>query len=112
MTQTLCPEHLAPSLVAAVGGPIRDARHDLDRLIEDQKTAMRFAIAHHLPILTMAADRNGAYLVVAPTRHIYTLFGDECAQWRRHVDGAVTTEYWLGCIGHIRVFWREVKCMH
>lgn len=106
----VCPEYLAPSLAVPAGGPIKDARCDLERLLEDQKEAMRFAIANKLPILTLAADRNGAYIVVAPARHIYTLFGDECGLWRRHVDNGLTTEHWLGCIGHIRVFWREVKC--
>jgi hypothetical protein len=106
------PEYLAPSLNPAVGGPIPDARADIDRLLEDQKEAMRFALAQSLPILTLGADRNGAYVVVAPAKHIYKVFGDECGQWRRHVDAGLTTEYWLGCIGHIRVFWREVKCTH
>lgn len=106
------PEFLAPSLnvptrVAMNGG---DARTDIDTLLADQKAAWEFAMANRLAILATAADRNGAYLVVAPAKHIYKLFGEECGMWRRHSDAGLTTEHWLGCIGHIRVFWREVKC--
>lgn len=108
----ICPEYLAPSLAVPAGGPIPDARLDIERLLEDQKEAMRWAINASVPILTMAADRNGAYIVVAPVKHIYALFGEECGQWRRHTENGLTTEHWLGCIGHIRVFWREVKCTH
>lgn len=108
----ICPEYLAPSLNPPSGGPIKDARADIDRLLEDMKEGMRFAIAQRLPILTMAADRNGAYLVVAPVKHIKALFGDECGLWRRKVDAGMTTEHWLGCCGHIRFFWREIKCTH
>lgn len=103
-----CPEYLSPSLLVPVGGPIPDARLDIERLLEDMKTGMRFAAAKHLPILTMAADRNGAYIVIAPTKTLKTLFGDECAPWRREVSHGLLTEHWLGLVGHIRFFWREV----
>lgn len=106
------PEFLYPALSITAGGPMADARTDIARLLDDQKTAWDFAAAKNLAVLTVAADRNGAYLVVAPSKDIYTLFGDECGQWRRHTENGLLTEYWLGCIGHIRVFWREVKCVH
>lgn len=108
--QPTCPEFLVPSLNITAGGAMADARHDIERLLADQKTAWDFARTKGLAVLTVAADRNGAYLVVAPSKDIYTLFGEECGQWRRHVDAGTTIKYWLGCIGHIRVFWREVKC--
>lgn len=106
------PEIFGPSFTPAPGGPIgtKDARLDFASLTIDMKTAWDFAIAKALPVLNVAADRNGAYLVIAPTKDIYELFGDECGQWRRHTDNGMTTEYWLGRIGHIRVFWREFKC--
>lgn len=106
------PEILAPSLCQPVRGPINgaDQRLDFAALQDDMKLAWDFATAKGLSVLTVAADRNGAYLVVAPHPSIYALFGDECGQHRRHVDHGLTTEHWLGCIGHIRVFWREVKC--
>lgn len=105
------PEMMYPSLNIVAGGPINgEARREVDSYLGDIKTAMDFATAKHLAVLTMAADRNGAYLVVAPHPTIYALFGDECGQWRRHTENGLTTEHWLGCIGHIRVFWREVKC--
>lgn len=110
MPGTTLPEYLAPSLAPAVGGPIQDARMDINDMIDDMREGMRWATAQKVPVLSMACDRNGAYLVVAPVKHIYTLFGAECGQWRRHVENGLTTEHWLGCIGHIRVFWREVKC--
>jgi hypothetical protein len=109
-----CPEFMAPSLNPPTRGAINrgDARSDIDALLADQKTAWNFAVAHNLAILSVNADRNGAYLVVTPNKDIYKLFGDECGMWRRHVEGGLTTEHWIGCIGHIRVFWREVKCVH
>ncbi len=106
----VCPEFLKPALNLMAGGPMGDARTDVDKLLADQKAAWDFAKAKGLAVLTMAADRNGAYLVVAPSKDIYALFGEECGQWRRHSEAGLLTEYWLGCIGHIRVFWREVKC--
>ena len=106
------PEFLSPSLCQPVRGPINgaDQRLEFASLIDDMKTAWDFAVAKGLAVLTVAADRNGAYLVVAAHPSIYALFGDECGQHRRHVDNGMTTEHWLGCIGHIRVFWREVRC--
>lgn len=105
-----CPEYFAPSMAVPVGGAIADARTNLEQLFEDMQTGMLYANTKHLPILTIAADRNGAYLVVAPTRDIYKLFGNECATWRRQVEGQMTVEHWFGMVGHIRFFWREVKC--
>lgn len=114
----LAPEHMLPSLHAPVGGPIngeraKDYRCDFEQLQADMRTAWDFAAAQHLPVLTAACDRNGAYLVVAPSKHIYKLFGDEAACWQR-VPGknGVVVEHWMGAIGHIRVFWRDVKCTH
>lgn len=104
-----CMEHLAPSLAAPVGGPIRDARMEIGQLMTDMQTAVDFCTAQHIPVLTIAADRNGAYLVVAPAAHLRVLFGDECTCWRRGVSGHLVTEHWIGLIGHIRVFWREVN---
>lgn len=106
------PEFLAPSLCQPVRGPINsaDQRLDFAALQADMKQAWDFATAKGLSVLTVAADRNGAYLVVAPHPSIYALFAGECGQHRRHVGHGLTTEHWLGCIGHIRVFWREVKC--
>lgn len=105
------PEFLAPSLNPPARGPINgEARMDVENLLADMKTAWDFATSKHLAVLTMAADRNGAYRVVAPHPTIYALFGDECGQWRQHTENGLTTEHWLGCIGHTRVFWREVKC--
>ncbi len=106
-----CPEFLAPALLPPTRGSITsDARLSIGSLMDDMKTAWDFAVAKKLAVLNVAADRNVAYLIVAPSRDIYTLFGDECGQWRRHTENGITTEHWLGCIGHIRVFWRETKC--
>ena len=106
-----CPEFMAPSLISPPSVAInRDARTDIVALLNDQKSAWDFAVANNIAVLAVAADRNGAYLVVAPSKNIYVLFGDECSMWRRHTDAGLTTEHWLGCINHIRVFWREVKC--
>lgn len=106
------PELFFPSLCQPVRQPInsKDQRLDFDALQADMKMAWDFAVAKGLSVLTVAADRNGAYLVVAAHPSIYALFGEECAQHRRHVEHGLCTEHWLGCIGHIRVFWREVKC--
>lgn len=105
------PEILAPAMVPAVGGPIADARLSVDRMFEDMKTAMRFAVRNNLPILTMATDRNGAYLIVAPASHIYDVFGEECGLLKRDTEGGVMVEFWLGCADNVRIFWREVKCI-
>lgn len=103
------PEILAPAMLPAVGGPIADARLSLERMFEDMKTAMRFAIRNNLPILTMATDRNGAYLIVAPVSHIYNVFGEECGLLKRDPEGSLMIEHWLGCADNVRIFWREVK---
>lgn len=102
-------EILSPAALPAVGGPIDDARCNIDRLFEDMKAAMRFAIRHSLPILTMAVDRNGAYLVIAPVSHVYTLFGDECSRIKSKPEGGLMVEQWLGCMDNVRVFWREFR---
>lgn len=105
------PEILAPAMLPAVGGPIADARLSIDRMFEDMKTAMRFAVRNNLPILAMATDRNGAYLVVAPVSHIYAVFGPECGLIKRDPEGGLMIEHWLGCADNVRIFWREVKCV-
>ena len=111
-------EHLAPALNVPVGGPInghrqKDYRTDFDRLQADMASAWRFATKHHLAVLTVAGDRNGAYLVIAPSPKLKTLFGDEAARWRMDpATNGMRVEYWLGLIGNIRVFWREVTCVH
>lgn len=108
-----CPEHLAPSFNAAVGGPLSgDARCDIDKLLADIRSAWDWAAANQVAVLSVNADRNGAYLVIAPSQKLHRLFGDECAQWRQHTQDGLRTENWIGCIGHIRVFWWEVTCVH
>lgn len=115
--QNLVPEHLAPAFFHIPSGPInghreRDYRCDFDKLQADMRTAWEFAIAKHIAVLTVGADRCGTYLIVAHSRQLHTLFGNECAWVQRKVDAGLRTEIWLGCIGHIRVFWREVTCVH
>lgn len=112
------PEHLAPVFAwPNIDGPMnghrdRDARCDIATALADQRTAFDWATSKQLAVLSVNADRNGAYLCVAPSPMIYTLFGEECAWIQRKVENGLSTELWLGCIGHIRVFWREVKCVH
>jgi hypothetical protein len=111
----IIPEHLAPAFFAPVGGPINgnrriDYRVDFDRLQEDMRTAWRFAVEKHLAVLQVSGDRNGAYLVVAASPRLTAIFGEECCQWVTRTENGLTTEHWVGCIDHIRVFWREVKC--
>ncbi|WP_306603882.1 hypothetical protein [Azonexus sp.] len=113
------PEHLSPSLAQPVGGPIngqreKDHRCDFERLQKDQRTAWAFAQRHHLAVLTVAADRNGAYLVVAPAQRLLSIFDDECACWRSEPsNNGMKIEHWVGLAnGNIRVFWRDVKCAH
>lgn len=110
------PEHLAPAFSAPIPkGPINDAgdaRYDIDKLLHDQRQVWDWAVANRLAVLSVNGDRCGAYLCVAPTRNIYTLFGDECSQVQRKTKNGLCTETWLGLVGHIRVFWREVKCVH
>lgn len=112
------PEHLAPLLnwhgvTGAISGTRSgDARADIDRLLADIRTAYDWAASKQVAILSVNADRNGAYLFVAASPRLHTLFGEECAWIKRSVDCGLETTLWLGCIGHIRVFWREVKCAH
>ncbi len=123
----LYPEHLSPVFDwPAVGGPLnatspkagtsgernQDARCDIDKLLEDMRSAWAWAKASHVAVLSVDADRNGAYLRLAASPRLRTLFGDECAMIQRHEKADLRTETWLGCIGHIRVFWREVTCVH
>lgn len=109
---TPVPEILSPASLPAVGGPIGDARRNIDQMVEDMKTAMRFAIRNSLPILTMAVDRNGAYLVIAPVGHAREVFGDECGLISAKPEGGMVVEQWLGCVDNVRVFWREFKPAH
>lgn len=106
------PEHLIPAFHPPVGGPIRFDFRNFETMMADLRTASDFARAQQLAILQMAFDRNGAYLVIAPSPRLYKIFGNECAWVQRKVEHGLRIEHWLGCIGHIRVFWREVKCMH
>lgn len=114
----VCPEHLAPVFAwHGIGGPMtgnpdRDARCDIKAIFTDLRTAWDWAAAKHLAVLSIAADRNGAYLCLAASPVLHTLFGDECIRVTRIVQGTLATELWLGYIGHIRVFWREVTCVH
>lgn len=111
------PEHLAPIFNwPAIGGPLvaqqSDARCDIEKLLADQRTAFAWAQAEHLAVLSMNADRNGAYLVIAPSARLAGLFGDEMACVLRRDEGGVQIKFWMGCIDHIRIFWREVTCVH
>ena len=116
------PEHLAPVFDwPAVGGPLnsanpnaraRDARCDIDQLLADIRAAWEWAKASHVAVLSIDADRNGAYLRLVESPRLRGLFGDECAMVKRSEKDGLRTEIWLGCIGHIRVFWREVTCVH
>lgn len=113
------PEHLSPVFDwPAVGGPLDatrtgDARCNIDRLLVDMSAAWDWAAANHLAVLSIDADRNGAYLRLAPAPRLRTLFGDECACIRRTVEHGLQVERWIGTIGeNIRVFWQEVACVH
>lgn len=109
------PEHLAPAFIAPLSkGPLdaSDARHDIDKLLADQRQVWDWAMAAGLAVLSINGDRNGAYLCVAPSEHIYKLFGDECALIQRKTLDGLRVESWMGMVGHIRIFWREVKCVH
>lgn len=109
------PEHLAPAFIAPLcKGQVNtaDARTNIDKLLADQRQVWDWAVASGLAVLSINGDRNGAYLCVAPAKHIYSLFGDECAQIQRQTRDGLCTETWIGLVGHIRVFWREVKCVH
>lgn len=109
------PEHLAPAFIAPLSkGPLdaSDARHDIDKLLGDQRQVWDWAMAAGLAVLSINGDRNGAYLCVAPSEYIYKLFGDECALIQRKTQDGLRVESWMGMVGHIRIFWREVKCVH
>lgn len=111
------PEHLLPGFLPAPSGPLngtrpRDVRCAVDALVTDMKTALNWATSAQLAVLSINADRNGAYLVVAPSPRLKTLFGEECTWFHRYTDHGLLIEHWLGAIGHIRVFWREVTCVH
>lgn len=120
MTATIHPlrhsssmEHLSPAFIwPNLGGPISDARVDIDSMLDDIRQAWDWAIANHLAVLSVNADRCGAYICIAAVPKLYTVFGDECSWVQRKDEGCLRTELWIGCIGHIRVFWREVKCVH
>lgn len=111
-----CLEYFIPSLLQPVGGPIngdKDYRKEFDELQRDQRTAWEFAKRHGLAVLTVAGDRNGAYLVVSATPRLRQIFGEEAARWRWGESNGSLVEYWLGLIDErIRVFWREIKCVH
>lgn len=113
---SLYPEHLAPALSSPIPrGPINhgtDARYDIDKLLADQRQVWNWAVANSLAVLSVNGDRNGAYLCIAPAAHLQRLFGDECAMIQRRTEFGLATETWLGVVGHIRVFWRDVKCVH
>lgn len=112
------PEQLAPVFDwPAVGGPLnrqdnQRAPCSIDKLLADIRIAWDWAQLNHVPILSVDADRNGVYLRLVATPRLYTLFGDECATVRREEKNGQRIEVWLGCIGHIRAFWREVTCVH
>ncbi|RIX47469.1 MAG: hypothetical protein D3M94_07290 [Rhodocyclales bacterium GT-UBC] len=111
---TLAPalEHLAPSLNVPTSRPLNDARTDIESLITDIRFAFNYAQEHALAVLSVNADRFGAYMIIAPTEHVKTLFGAECTCWRNYESEGTATEHWVASIEHIRVFWREVKCVH
>lgn len=104
------PEFLLPLFHAPVGGPVCFDFTDFEKVMDDLRTATDFARAQHINILSASFDRNGAYLFVVASPHLYKLFGDECGWVRDATENGLRIQFWLGCIGHIRVFWREVKC--
>ncbi len=107
------PEHLQPAFHAPVGGPIRkQSPGTFEDYIRDIRKAVEFALAKGLMVISINADRNGAYLVVVPQPTLYKLFGDECASVQRRTEAGLVTELWLGSLDNVRVFWREVKCVH
>lgn len=111
---TLAPalEHLAPSLNVPTSRPLNDARTDIEGLITDIRFAFDFAQKHALAVLSVNADRFGAYMIIAPTDNIRKLFKKDCVCWRNFEQAGTNTEHWVASIKHIRVFWREVKCVH
>lgn len=108
------PEHLAPGFLPAPSQPIasidQDARCDMDKLFADMRKALEFAQANHLAVLSVNADRFGAYLVVAEAPTLQALFGEEAALVDHRTDAGLRIEIWLGGVENVRVFWREVKC--
>lgn len=113
------PEHLMPALRwQPVSSPITnrevagDARTCIDKLLDDQRRIYAWAQSHHLAVLSINADRNGAYICVAAQPSLYRLLGDECTKVCSRIENGLALEYWIGLVGEIRVFWREVKCVH
>lgn len=113
------PEHLMPALRwQPVSRPITerekssDPRSCIDKLLDDQRRIFNWAQSEHLAVLSINADRNGAYACVAAQAALYKIFGDECAKVHERSENGVVLEYWIGLVGEIRVFWREVKCVH
>jgi len=108
------PEHLAPAFLPApsapIGGQSPDARCDMDKLFADMRKAFEFALANHLAVLSVNADRFGAYLVVAESPMLQALFGEESCLVDHKTDAGLRIEIWLGGVDNVRVFWREVKC--
>lgn len=116
------PEHLAPVFDwPAVGGPLnstnpnaraREPQRDLEKMFEDIRSGLAWAEAANIRVISFDGDRNGAYLRLVASPRLRGLFGDECTMVKRQEKNGLRTEIWLGCIGHIRVFWREVTCVH
>lgn len=112
------PEALAPSFQMVAAGPINgrrphDFRIDFERLTADMRTAWDFAALNLLAVLSISGDRNGAYMIVAPSPRLHDLLGDEASRWHQApVKNGLVVEYWVGHLDHIRIFWREVKCTH
>lgn len=112
------PEHLAPGVMPAPSMPMNggDARREFTQLLCDQFEGVKYCEANQIAVLSIGADRHGAYINVAPVAKLRTLFGDECACIKRSVNAGLSIEIWIGTIttvaGVIRVFWREVACMH
>lgn len=107
--EALLPPHLLPIGYATLTGPVRLTSVGLQQALADLRSAAEFAGSHQLNVLSLAIDRCGPYLVVVPHSRIYKLFGEECAWVQRKVDNGLRIETWLGKIGEVRVFWREVS---
>ncbi len=104
------PDPLLPSLSIPVGSAMPDSRKDFDQLQKGMRAAWGFAEKNHLAVLTVAGDRNGAYLVIAPCAYLAALFGNDAGCWRKEpAKGGHTLEYWMAEREQFRVFWREVK---
>lgn len=115
----LYPEHLSPVFNwPAVGGPLAasptgDARLNIDRLMQDMRAAWDWAMANHVAVLSIDADRNGAYLRLAPSPRLRTLFGEECACIHSFPSHGLQVQRWIGTVGqNVRAFWQEVTCVH